>query len=145
MIYPLLPIFLAGVLGANASFIGAIEGAAETTASLLKLLSGWWSDKVQSRKPFVVVGYLIASIARPFTAIAQNAPQVLGIRVTDRVGKGLRTSPRDALLAEGDRDGVIGGRARRSLKRLPSDVYWQGLAAWGMRIGCDRGGRDIAL
>jgi MFS family permease len=97
MIYPLLPIFLAGVLGANASFIGAIEGTAETTASLLKLLSGWWSDKVKSRKPFVVTGYLIASIARPFTAIAQNATQVLGIRVTDRVGKGLRTSPRDAL------------------------------------------------
>ncbi len=100
MIYPLLPIFLAGVLGANASFIGAIEGAAETTASLLKLLSGWWSDKVKTRKPFVVTGYLIASIARPFTAIAQNATQVLGIRVTDRVGKGLRTSARDALLAD---------------------------------------------
>jgi len=100
MIYPLLPLFLAGVLGANASFIGAIEGAAETTASLLKLLSGWWSDKVKSRKPFVVIGYLIASVARPFTAIARNATQVLAIRVTDRVGKGLRTSPRDALLAD---------------------------------------------
>ena len=100
MIYPLLPIFLAGVLGANASFIGAIEGAAETTASLLKLLSGWWSDKVASRKPFVVVGYLIASIVRPFTAATHNATQVLGIRVTDRIGKGLRTSPRDALLAD---------------------------------------------
>jgi MFS family permease len=100
MIYPLLPIFLAGVLGANASFIGAIEGVAETTASLLKLLSGWWSDKMKTRKPFVVVGYLIASVARPFTALAQNATQVLGIRVTDRVGKGLRTSPRDALLAD---------------------------------------------
>jgi MFS family permease len=100
MIYPLLPIFLAGVLGANASFIGAIEGAAETTASLLKLLSGWWSDKVKSRKPFVVVGYLIASIARPFTAITRTAAQVLAIRVTDRVGKGLRTSARDALLAD---------------------------------------------
>jgi MFS family permease len=100
MIYPLLPIFLAGVLGANASFIGAIEGTAETTASLLKLLSGWWSDKIKTRKPFVVTGYLIASIARPFTAIAQNATQVLAIRVTDRVGKGLRTSPRDALLAD---------------------------------------------
>jgi len=100
MIYPLLPIFLAGALGANASFIGAIEGAAETTASLLKLLSGWWSDKVRSRKPFVVVGYLIASIARPFTAITRTATQVLAIRLTDRVGKGLRTSPRDALLAE---------------------------------------------
>ena len=100
MIYPLLPIFLAGVLGANASFIGAIEGTAESTASLLKLLSGWWSDKVASRKPFVVVGYLIASIVRPFTAATHNATQVLGIRVTDRIGKGLRTSPRDALLAD---------------------------------------------
>ena len=100
MIYPLLPIFLAGVLGANASFIGAIEGAAESTASLLKLLSGWWSDKVATRKPFVVVGYLIASIVRPFTAATHNATQVLGIRVTDRIGKGLRTSPRDALLAD---------------------------------------------
>ena len=100
MIYPLLPIFLAGVLGANASFIGAIEGAAESTASLLKLLSGWWSDKIATRKPFVVVGYLIASIARPFTAATHSATQVLGIRVTDRIGKGLRTSPRDALLAD---------------------------------------------
>ena len=100
MIYPLLPIFLAGVIGANASFIGAIEGVAETTASLLKLLSGWWSDKIKSRKPFVVIGYLIASIARPFTAAAHSATEVLAIRLTDRVGKGLRTSPRDALLAD---------------------------------------------
>ena len=100
MIYPLLPVFLAGVLGANASFIGAIEGVAETTASLLKLVSGWWSDRVKSRKPFVVVGYLIAGIARPFTAMTRTATQVLAIRVTDRVGKGLRTSPRDALLAD---------------------------------------------
>ena len=100
MIYPLLPVFLAGVLGANASFIGAIEGMAETTASLLKLLSGWWSDKVSSRKPFVVAGYLIASIVRPFTAAAHSATQVLTIRVTDRVGKGIRSSARDALLAD---------------------------------------------
>ena len=100
MIYPLLPVFLAGVLGANASFIGAIEGAAETTASLLKLLSGWWSDKVSSRKPFVVAGYLLASIVRPFTAATHSATQVLAIRVTDRVGKGIRSSARDALLAD---------------------------------------------
>jgi MFS family permease len=100
MIYPLLPVFLAGVLGANASFIGAIEGAAETTASLLKLLSGWWSDKISTRKPFVVAGYLLASIVRPFTAMTHSATQVLAIRVTDRVGKGIRTSPRDALLAD---------------------------------------------
>jgi MFS family permease len=100
MIYPLLPVFLAGVLGTSSTFIGAIEGAAESTASLLKLLSGWWSDRLKSRKPFVVIGYLIASIARPFTAAARSATQVLAIRVTDRIGKGLRTSPRDALLAD---------------------------------------------
>ena len=100
MIYPLLPVFLVGVLGANASFIGAIEGVAETTASLLKLVSGWWSDKIGRRKLLVVVGYTIATVARPFTAMARNATQVLAIRLTDRIGKGIRTSPRDALLAD---------------------------------------------
>ena len=100
MIYPLLPVFLAGVLGTSSTFIGAIEGAAETTASLLKLVSGWWSDRMKSRKPFVVIGYLIASVVRPFTAATRTATQVLAIRLTDRIGKGLRTSPRDALLAD---------------------------------------------
>jgi len=110
MIYPLLPLFLSTVLGANASFIGAIEGVAETTAALLKLASGWWSDKVKKRKPLVVIGYGIATIARPFTAIAQTATQVLAIRVTDRVGKGIRSAPRDALLAEST-DAASRGRA----------------------------------
>src|SRR4029079_18462399 len=100
MIYPLLPAFLTLTLGASASFIGAIEGAAETTAALLKLASGWWSDRVQQRKPLVVAGYAIASIMRPLVAIAQSATQVLGIRVADRVGKGIRNSPRDALIAD---------------------------------------------
>lgn len=100
MIYPLLPLFLSSVLGASASFIGAIEGFAESTASLLKLFSGWWSDKMGRRKPLVVLGYGIASFVRPFTAIAQTATQVLAIRVADRVGKGIRSSPRDALLAD---------------------------------------------
>lgn len=100
MIYPLLPVFLTTVLGANASFIGAIEGAAETTAALLKLASGWWSDRVRKRKPLVVFGYGIASLMRPLVAIAQSATQVLFIRLADRVGKGIRNAPRDALLAE---------------------------------------------
>jgi MFS family permease len=100
MIYPLLPVFLASVLGANASFIGAIEGVAETTASLLKLASGWFSDRVGSRKILVVIGYGIATVVRPFTAMAHSASQVLAIRLTDRIGKGIRTSPRDALLAD---------------------------------------------
>jgi MFS family permease len=109
MIYPLLPVFLASVLGANASFIGAIEGVAETTASLLKLVSGWWSDKVGSRKKLVVAGYGIASIVRPFTAMTHTASQVLMIRLTDRIGKGIRTSPRDALLAD---SAPVGARGR---------------------------------
>ncbi len=100
MIYPLLPVFLSTVLGANAGFIGAIEGAAESTAALLKLASGWWSDRVRRRKPLVVAGYVLASAMRPLIAIAQSASQVLAIRVSDRVGKGIRNSPRDALIAD---------------------------------------------
>src|ERR1043165_163272 len=100
MIYPLLPVFLSTVLGAGAGFIGAIEGAAGSVAALLKLASGWWSDRIRKRKVFVVVGYTLASVVRPLVAIAQSAMQVLLIRVSDRVGKGLRNSPRDALIAD---------------------------------------------
>ncbi|MEO5579624.1 MAG: MFS transporter [Gemmatimonadaceae bacterium] len=110
MIYPLIPLFLSGVLGANASFIGAIEGAAESTASLLKLASGWWSDKVKKRKPLIVLGYGIATFVRPFVAIATSAGMVLVIRLADRVGKGIRTAPRDALLADST-DPATRGRA----------------------------------
>jgi len=110
MIYPLLPVFLATVLGANAGFIGAIEGAAESVAALLKLASGWWSDRIQRRKVFIVFGYTLASVVRPLVAAAQSATQVLLIRVSDRVGKGLRNSPRDALLADSI-DPAMRGRA----------------------------------
>jgi len=110
IIYPLLPIFLTTVLGASASAVGAIEGLAETTSALLKLASGWWSDRVSRRKPLVVAGYALASLARPLVAVAQSATQVLAIRVTDRVGKGVRGAPRDALIAESV-DPRIRGRA----------------------------------
>jgi MFS family permease len=110
MIYPLLPAFLTTVLGASASFLGAIEGAAESTAAILKLASGWWSDRVQRRKPLVLFGYALASAMRPLVALAQSAAQVLVIRVTDRIGKGIRNSPRDALIADSV-DPSIRGRA----------------------------------
>jgi MFS family permease len=100
MIYPLVPVFLTTVLGAGAGFVGAIEGAAESTAALLKLASGWWSDRMRSRKPLVVAGYAIAAVLRPLVAIAHSATEVLLIRVGDRVGKGVRSSSRDALLAD---------------------------------------------
>ena len=110
MMYPLLPVFLASVLGASASFIGVIEGAAESVAALLKLASGWWSDRVESRKGLILAGYVLASVVRPFTAVTHTAGQVLGIRVVDRIGKGIRSTPRDALIAESV-DPSIRGRA----------------------------------
>jgi len=85
---------------ASASAVGAIEGAAETTSALLKLASGWWSDRVSRRKPLVVAGYALASLVRPLIGLAQSATQVLAIRLSDRVGKGVRGAPRDALIAE---------------------------------------------
>jgi MFS family permease len=100
MIYPLLPVFLSTTLGASATMLGVIEGIAESTAGVLKFASGWWSDKLGKRKPLVVAGYTLASIARPLVAVAQSANQVLLIRFTDRVGKGIRTAPRDALIAD---------------------------------------------
>ncbi len=110
MIYPLIPVFLSTVLHASASAVGVVEGAAESTAALLKLVSGWWSDRVQRRKPLVVAGYALASLVRPLIAVAQTVGQVVAIRVSDRVGKGIRTSPRDALIADSV-DASIRGRA----------------------------------
>jgi MFS family permease len=100
MIYPLLPVFLSSVLGAGPLAIGAIEGAAESVAALLKLASGWWSDRLPRRKPLVIVGYGIASIVRPLIALTQSVGQVLAIRLADRAGKGIRGAPRDALIAD---------------------------------------------
>jgi MFS family permease len=110
MIYPLLPRFVTGALHAGPVALGAIEGAAEATASLLKLGSGWLSDRMDRRKPLVVLGYAIAAAARPFMAVVATVAQVLAVRVTDRFGKGLRTSPRDALLADSV-DPSVRGRA----------------------------------
>ena len=100
MIYPLLPIFLTQTLGAGPAFLGVVEGVAETTASMFKLASGWFSDRVGKRKPVVLVGYGIASAVRPLISIATAPWHLLVIRFSDRVGKGIRTAPRDALLAD---------------------------------------------
>ena len=115
MIYPLLPAFLTKSLGAGPAAVGLIEGLAETTASLTKIGSGIWSDRVRRRKPIVVLGYAIAAVVRPLVGFARLWSQVLAIRFTDRVGKGIRTSPRDALLADivpGDRRGRAFGLQR---------------------------------
>ena len=108
MVFPLIPLFLTTTLGAGAYAVGIVEGAAETTASLLKVISGYWSDKIKKRKPFVLLGYSLSSVTKPLFALAYTWPFVLFIRVVERIGKGLRTAPRDAIVAESCEKNVRG-------------------------------------
>jgi MFS family permease len=100
MVINILPLFLANVLGVQTSIIGLIEGLAEATASILKLFSGWLSDKLGGRKWLAVVGYALSALSKPFFYIANTWELIAGVRWTDRVGKGIRTAPRDALVAD---------------------------------------------
>ncbi|MEW6578656.1 MAG: MFS transporter [Chloroflexota bacterium] len=99
MVLNLLPLFLAGSLGVKTNVIGLIEGIADATASLLKVFSGWWSDRLGSRKWLAVTGYGLSAVAKPFLYFATAWSGVLAVRFADRVGKGIRTAPRDALVA----------------------------------------------
>ena len=100
MVYPLVPLFLASVLGVNKSVIGLIEGVAETTASMVKLFSGWLSDRLGRRKALMEAGYGISAISRIGLALAGTWGVVLAVRFVDRFGKGVRTAPRDAIIAD---------------------------------------------
>ncbi len=99
MIYPLLPAFVIG-LGAGPAFLGVVEGLAEATAAGLKIASGWLSDRARRRKPLIVAGYALSTLARPLLALATVPAHVLAVRLADRTGKGTRGAPRDALIAE---------------------------------------------
>jgi MFS family permease len=98
-VYPIMPLYLTRTLGGTAMAIGVIEGAAEALSSVLKIASGRLSDRWSARKPFVVAGYCISTLVRPLVALATSWLHVLAVRLTDRVGKGIRSAPRDALLA----------------------------------------------
>lgn len=100
MVYPLLPAYLVGSLGAPALALGILDGAADLTAALLRIVSGRMSDRRGRRGPLVWLGYLLAVVARPLMAVARTVPLVIGLRITDRIGKGLRNPARDAMLAE---------------------------------------------
>ena len=99
MVFPLIPLYLV-FLGGGGFVVALVEGAAETTASLLKVFSGYWSDKFNKRKHFVFAGYGLSTITKPLFVIANSWPIVLFVRVLERVGKGIRTAPRDAIIAE---------------------------------------------
>jgi len=109
MVFPLIPLYLIS-LGAGAWVVGLVEGAAETTASLLKVVSGYWSDKIKRRKPFVFAGYGLSSITKPLFALTASWPFILLVRVVERIGKGVRDAPRDAIVAE-SADVSIRGKA----------------------------------
>lgn len=108
MIYPLLPVLLASTLGAGAVALGLVEGAAESVAGLSKVVSGVFADRMPRRKPLVLSGYAISGVARPFIGFATLWPTVLVLRVIDRIGKGIRTAPRDALIADVTDDSMRG-------------------------------------
>src|SRR5512138_2133690 len=100
MVLNILPLFLANVLGVQTAIIGVIEGVAEATSSILKLFSGWLSDRLQQRKWLAVVGYGLSALSKPFFYFAGTWEAVAAVRWADRVGKGIRTAPRDALVAD---------------------------------------------
>jgi len=99
MIYPLIPSFIKSVLGLGPAFLGVLEGIAESASSILKLFAGYFSDKINKRKPFVLGGYALSNLARPLIGFVNSWGMLLFLRFSDRVGKGIRTSPRDAMIA----------------------------------------------
>lgn len=108
MVFPLLPLYITTVLGGGAVAVGLIEGAAEATASLLKVVSGYWSDRIGKRKPFVFFGYTLSAVMKPVLAFTASWTAVLAVRVFDRVGKGLRDAPRDAIISESNEQATMG-------------------------------------
>src|SRR5713101_7866546 len=160
MIYPLLPAFVTGVLGGGPQALGALDGAAEFAAAFVKLGAGRLADRPRLRGPMIVLGYFIAVVVRPVIAVTGAAWQVIGLRVVDRLGKGLRTPPRDALIADvtpaelrGRAFGLQRGMDHAGAALGPILAWWVlgwsivpgvlvlVLAGWAVRDGTADGGR----
>lgn len=142
MVYPVLPAFITGPLGGTALALGALDGAADLTAALVKWVSGRLADRKGWTKPLILAGYGVAILIRPVISLASAAWQVVGFRVIDRIGKGLRTPPRDAVLAEVT-DPAQRGRAfgfNRAMDHLGAVLG--SLAAWVL-LSRGRGARDV--
>ncbi|HEY6000904.1 MAG TPA: MFS transporter [bacterium] len=143
MVYPVLPLFLANVLGAPVTAIGVIESVAEGTASFLKVFSGWLSDRVGRRRPLIALGYSISNVVKPLLALTASWPSVLALRFADRFGKGVRTAPRDALIADSG-DAARRGRDfgfHRALDTVGAAIG--PLAAWAILTLAPGGYRTI--
>lgn len=145
MIVPLLPLFVTGTLGASAASLGLIEGVAECTATVVRLGSGWVSDRSGRRKALIVSGYGVSTVAKGVLALAGSWTAVLGMRFADRLGKGLRNPPRDALLADSVPPGEV-GRAfglHRSMDTLGAVIG--PLVAWALLAHAGLGVRQVFL
>ncbi|MBI4972337.1 MAG: MFS transporter [Candidatus Omnitrophica bacterium] len=128
MVYPVLPVYLITRLGASPAILGIIEGIAESLASLVKVFSGYFSDKIKKRKPFTILGYASSTLGKFFLFISSSWAHVLAARVVDRFGKGIRTAPRDALIAESSKAGKRGAAfgLHRAMDTLGASlgVFW---------------------
>jgi MFS family permease len=145
MVYPLLPAFVTGVLGGGALALGALDGAADAAAAIVKLAAGRLADRAERRGPMIVGGYLLAVVVRPVIAVTGAAWQVIVLRVVDRLGKGLRTPPRDALIADVTPAPLV-GRAfglQRGLDHVGAVVG--PLVAWALLAGAGAGVRTVIL
>ena len=100
MVFGILPLFLTGPLGASRTLLGLVEGTAEMLGYTVRMASGTVSDRVERRKPLVLIGYALSTASKPFFALAGGWVDVFAVRLTDRMGKGIRTAPRDALISE---------------------------------------------
>ncbi len=135
MVYPLIPLFLTTTLGAPVVAVGLIEGVAESTASLLKWVFGWFSDRISRRVPFTFAGYALAAVSKPALAAAFVWPAALFVRFLDRTGKGVRTAPRDALIADSTDEAQRGRsfglhRAMDTSGAIAGPLIALGLLAW---------------
>jgi MFS family permease len=145
MIYPLLPAFVTGVLGGGAVALGALDGAADAAAAFVKLVAGRLADRPARRGPLIILGYLVAVLVRPIIGFTAAAWQVIGLRVVDRLGKGLRTPPRDALIADVTPP-PLRGRAFGLQRGLDHAGAVLGpLVAWALLAGAGAGVRTVIL
>jgi len=145
MVYPLLPQLLTRGLGAGALALGALDGVADAVSSVVKLGAGWLSDHPRWRRPLIVGGYLVAAVTRPLTGLATAAWQVVGLRATDRIGKGARNPPRDAVIADAV-DPAVRGRAfgfHRAMDHAGAAVG--PLVAGGLMAGFALGAQTVIL
>jgi MFS family permease len=136
IVHSLLPIFLTTTLGLSVALVGFVDGVAESTASIVKIFSGYISDRMRRRKPLILIGYALSAISKPVFPLAGGLTLVLGARFADRIGKGIRGAPRDALVAD-----VTPAEIRGRAYGLRQSLDTAGAFLGPLHVGSSRMGR----